>query len=548
MYANYEGVYNEVRFIDADGKDTVKREYFIKSIITQVGKGTSDPAQGQPETGDSPHKARITIQFAEFQHRRGLKTSKVKEQVEKALEGRFPAGVRVIVDKNQEGPPQKPPINIEVKGPGSYEDAIRYADAVKKYVTNHNMALCRKLNRILKTDRYNVDYKEWDGISELRLDVETDKLELAVELDKKQLRKLGTSTSQVASLIRTALFGKDVSIYKWKEDSYDINLRLSGADRNNLEALLDQEVVFRNMRGQMVNIPIRSLVKSTRPTIYSTYGSVVRKDAQDVVSIYSKVKKEDEGNTIVAQMEEVLKEFEETEIGKEMKDAGYSYEFTGGQKEQEEQMGFLSTALGIAVFLILLIIVTQFNSFRTPAIIMFAVLFSFIGVLLGLVTFRQDFVIMMTMIGIISLAGVVVNNAIVLIDYTNLIRKRKREERGLTETEMLPMEDVIASIIEGGQTRLRPVLLTAITTVLGLIPLATGLNINFVTLFTQYDPQIFIGGDNAIFFGPMSWTIIYGLTFATFLTLVIVPVTYLLLYKFKIWIFKITGSQMKSSI
>src|SRR5690606_7568437 len=160
----------------------------------------------------------------------------------------------------------------------------------------------------------------------------------------------------------------------------------------------------------------------------------------------------------------------------------------------------------------------------------------------------QDFVIIMTMIGIISLAGVVVNNAIVLIDYTNLIRKRKRAEQGLTEDQLLTMDEVVESIIEGGKTRLRPVLLTAITTVLGLIPLATGLNINFVTLFTDYDAQVFIGGDNAIFFGPMSWTIIYGLTFATFLTLVVVPIMYLLLYKLKVGMYKRFGWELKSNI
>ena len=142
-------------------------------------------------------------------------------------------------------------------------------------------------------------------------------------------------------------------------------------------------------------------------------------------------------------------------------------------------------------------------------------------------------IIIMTMIGIISLAGVVVNNAIVLLDYTNLIRVRKKEELGLGEDEWLPDHLVVASIIEGGKTRLRPVLLTAITTVLGLLPMAIGLNIDFVGLMSKYDPNIYFGGDNAMFFGPMSETIIYGLTFATFLTLVLVPIMYYLLYRMK---------------
>jgi multidrug efflux pump subunit AcrB len=152
------------------------------------------------------------------------------------------------------------------------------------------------------------------------------------------------------------------------------------------------------------------------------------------------------------------------------------------------------------------------------------------------------------MIGIISLAGVVVNNAIVLIDYTNLLRQEKREKLGLSEFDQLPMDEVILSTIEGGKTRLRPVLLTAITTVLGLIPLAVGFNIDFFSLLSEYDPKIYFGGDNNLFFSPMSWTIIYGLTFATFLTLVIVPAMYLSLYRFKVWLYRVAGWKMRSNI
>ncbi len=188
----------------------------------------------------------------------------------------------------------------------------------------------------------------------------------------------------------------------------------------------------------------------------------------------------------------------------------------------------------IAVFLIFLIIVAQFNSVSAPVIIVSAVFFSLIGVLLGLVIFQMDFIIIMTMIGIISLAGVVVNNAIVLLDYTKLTMERKKLELGMEEEEKLPIEHVVSSIVESGKTRLRPVLLTAITTVLGLLPLAVGMNINFFTLFSDLDPQIYFGGDNVVFWGPMSWTIIFGLTFATFLTLVIVPVMFLQIEKFKL--------------
>jgi len=181
----------------------------------------------------------------------------------------------------------------------------------------------------------------------------------------------------------------------------------------------------------------------------------------------------------------------------------------------------------------------QFNALSTPVIIGTSVLFSLIGVLLGLVIFQMDFVVMMTMIGIISLAGIVVNNAIVLIDYTNIIIiERKRDEQGLVEDEKLPFQDVVRAIEEGGRTRLRPVLLTATTTVLGLMPLAMGLNIDIFRIFTELDPHFFMGGDNVGMWGSMSWTIIFGLTFATFLTLVIVPVMYYITNRLK---YKLAG-------
>ena len=191
----------------------------------------------------------------------------------------------------------------------------------------------------------------------------------------------------------------------------------------------------------------------------------------------------------------------------------------------------------IAVALITLILVSQFNSTFKPIIIIMTVLFSTIGVFLGLAIFNMDFVIIMTGIGIVSLAGIVVNNAIVLIDYIDLLKIRKRQELGLEEDNKLDSKSAVECIKQAGQKRLRPVLLTAITTVLGLLPLATGMNINFATLLTEFNPQIFFGGDNAIFWGPMAWTVIFGLTFATFLTLVIVPVLYLLFDKLKNKIF-----------
>jgi multidrug efflux pump subunit AcrB len=247
---------------------------------------------------------------------------------------------------------------------------------------------------------------------------------------------------------------------------------------------------------------------------------VKRKDLEKAVSMYSNVLDGYNATEINNQIKDLMANYEVPE--------GVTVKYTGEQEEQAKSQEFLLRALGIAVSLIFLIIVAQFNSVISPFIIMTSVLFSTIGVFLGLVIFNMDFVVIMTGIGIISLAGVVVNNAIVLIDYTDLVRTRKREEKGIKPGEYLEYTDLLGSIIEAGKTRLRPVLLTAITTVLGLIPLAIGMNINFATLLSEFDPQFYVGGDNAAFWGPMAWTVIFGLTFATLITLVIVPVMYLL--------------------
>jgi len=243
------------------------------------------------------------------------------------------------------------------------------------------------------------------------------------------------------------------------------------------------------------------------------------------VTLYSNVIEGYNENAINEQLKKLLADYPLPE--------NCDLQFTGKQQEQAQTQDFLSKALMIAVALITLILVSQFNSIFKPVIIIMTVLFSTIGVFLGLAIFNMDFVIIMTGIGIVSLAGIVVNNAIVLIDYIDLVKSRMREELGLDDSQELSFQQSIDCIREAGQKRLRPVLLTAITTVLGLFPLATGMNINFSTLLTEFNPQIFFGGDNAIFWGPMAWTVIFGLTFATFLTLVIVPVMYLLIEKLK---------------
>ncbi len=355
---------------------------------------------------------------------------------------------------------------------------------------------------------------EYDGVEELKIDVDKRKPELPISIDRTKARNYGLSTQNIGMTIRTALFGREVSTYKDGEDDYPINVRFEESARNNVDALMNQKVIFRSASdGQIKEVPISAVATARRST---TFSSVKRKDMDRIITLSSNVLEGANANEIVEGMKAELAGFDTPE--------GVQWAFTGQQEEQAKEMAFLSRALLLALFLIILIIVAQFNSITTPFIIGFSVFFSLIGVLLGLVIFQMDFVIIMTMIGIISLAGVVVNNAIVLIDYTDLLRERKRSELGVNE--FLPFSEVVESIVTGGRTRLRPVLLTAITTILGLLPLAIGLNIDFVTLITEYDPRIYIGGDNNVFWKPMSWAIIYGLTFATFLTLIIVPVMY----------------------
>ena len=470
----------------------------VTSVIGQVGEGTSDPNRGS-QGGTTPNKARITVDFVKFMDRNGTNTEDVLMEFRDLLDN-YP-GVNITIDRPEDGPPAGAPINIEVSG-DDYEELIATAENIKQFINEANIL----------------------GIEDLKLDVEQGKPELPIIIDRQKARRLNVSTGQIGSTIRTSLYGKEISTYKDGEDDYPINLRLMDKYRYNKNSLINQKITFRDQNsGKIVQVPITAFAHIEKS---STFSAVKRKDLNRVITVFSNV----------------LENYNATEVNDNIKSTlnnfnlpnGISVSFTGEQEKQAEEMAFLSSALLIAVFLIFLILVGQFNSTSTPIIISLSVLLSLIGVLFGLIVFRMEFVVMMTMIGIISLAGIVVNNAIVLIDYTNLIIERKRNELGLTDSQMLSKNSIMQSIVEGGKTRLRPVLLTAITTVLGLLPLAIGININFMTLFTEFNPQFYIGGENVAFWGPMSWTIIFGLTFATFLTLIVVPVMFYIQFILKL--------------
>lgn len=477
---------------DEDGKN-----FLVTSVIGQVGEGTADPSRGQVG-GNTPNKARITVDFVKFQDRKGVSSEGVLRDIREVIQG-YP-GVRIVVDKPADGPPTGSAINLEIKG-DDYEAILQTANEVKTFIDGANIP----------------------GIEELKLDIDQGKPELLVIVDRQKARRLGISTGLIGSNLRTALYGKEISTFKDLNDDYPINIRLKDEYRYDRSALMNQKITFRNQStGRIKQVPISAVVTTQNS---SSFNAVKRIDLDRVVTVYSNVLSGYNATVVNDKIRAVMDNYE---IPK-----GLEISFTGEQEKQAEEMAFLSRALLIAVLLIFLILVAQFNSASTPIIISVSVLLSLIGVLFGLLIFRMDFVILMTMIGIISLAGIVVNNAIVLIDYINLTVKRKRQMLNLDMADKLNSLQLLGCVVEGGKTRLRPVLLTAITTILGLLPLALGININFRTLITELNPNFYIGGENVAFWGPMGWAIIFGLSFATFLTLVVVPILYYLINKIR---------------
>ncbi len=457
----------------------------IKSVLTTVGVGNE-----QFETSSVPDKALTTVSFVEYELRKGVITSEIMREMSDKLQNRYP-GVKLSIEKDESGPPAGDPISVEIIG-DEFETLLAVSDSVLRLIDESGI----------------------QGIEGISMDLDIGKPELLVRLDRDKLMRYGLSTFQVANTLRTALFGREVSDFKVGEEEYPINMRLKEEYRYNSSSLLNLSVSYMD-DGQTIQVPLSAIADVE---YRSTYGAVNRKDLNRVITLSSNVIEGYNATRINAELATLLSDYSFPE--------GYSFAFGGEQQEQMESMAFLSRAMLIALSLILVILVTQFNSLVKPVIIMASVIFSTIGVFGGIAAFKMDFVVVMTGIGIVSLAGVVVNNAIVLIDYIEILKKQKRKDLGLKEGEFLPVHHATACVIEGGRTRLRPVLLTAITTVLGLIPLAIGLNIDFAGLLREFKPNIYFGGDMVIFWGPISWTVIFGLTFATFLTLVIVPVMY----------------------
>ena len=486
---------------DAEYTDGVYN-FLIESVVSQVGEGAGNPQSDGGSTAEMPNRGKITASMREYKYRRGADSELLRQKVQEALVGIFP-GVLISVEKDANGPPAGAPINIEIEGP-DYAELILVAEKMREFINTKNIA----------------------GIDELKIDVNKSKPSMQVEIDRQKAGELGVSAGQVGQILRNSIFGSKAGIYKENGDDYDIYVRFNKEDRYSTSALFDQNIIFRDAAsGKIKEIPI-SVIATQKNS--SGFSAIKHKDSKRVVTIYSALAPGyTDAGAIVSNIRNEMKNFEELP-------SDIKIDYTGQIEEQEKQMSFLLGAFFTGLGLIFLILIFQFNSVSKPAIIMLAIFLSLIGVFGGIVITGSAFVIMMTMMGIISLAGIVVNNGVVLLDYTQLLIDRKMIAKGMDDNDLLTADNIKESIIEGGRARLRPVLLTAITTILGLIPLAIGFNINFFTLFSEFNPNIYFGGDNVMFWGPLAWTVIYGLIVATFLTLVIVPILFFITHKIKL--------------
>ncbi|WP_293872360.1 efflux RND transporter permease subunit [Flavobacterium sp.] len=478
--------------------------YLAESIVSQVGVGAGNPNVDAGSANETPFKGKVTVNFSEFKFRRGVNTSDVLDEIRARVKGI--AGAKVTVEKDANGPPAGYPISVQLTGSvgANYDVMLKEADKMIAFI----------------------DSKKIPGIERLNVDVNKESPELEVKVDRVNAGSLGVSTGQLGFNLRRSVYGQEISTFKEGDDDYNIVVRMQEDQRKNENILFNQSLTFRNQaNGQMMQVPI-SAVSHTEKT--NTYNQIKRKNYKRIMTIYSNVLTGYNGDEITKQIATELKSYQLPK--------GITYSFSGVQEEQGKNQSFLLLALFLAMAGITIIIVLQFNSVSKTLVILFTVLLSFSGVFYGYVIANMDFVILMTMMGIISLAGIVVKNGIVLMDFFVLLLDKKVADKAVESHNDLSLDEIKEVIIESGKNRLRPVLLTALTAVLGLIPLAIGLNFDFFGLITDLNPHLYMGGDNVIFWSPLAWTIIFGLTYATILTLIMVPVMFFLVKRTKYWI------------
>jgi multidrug efflux pump subunit AcrB len=451
----------------------------VESVLANVAVGASE---SEFDIGNStPNKGKVTVNFVEFSKRNGESTVPYMQSIRDAVKG-IP-GAEITVSMPEGGPPTGKPINIEITS-DDFEELTTTADRLIKYINSKQIA----------------------GIEELKSDFDKNKPEVVIEIDRVRANQLGISTGQIGMELLTAIYGNEASKYREGEDQHPIQVRYQYDQRSNIDKLLNTKITFMDMSsGQLKQVPLATLAKVT---YLNSYSGINRLNSKRIVTVSSNVLTDYNANEIVASIREALPDFQKTDE--------VDIKITGEQEDQEESGAFLGKAMLLALCLILFIMITQFNSISKPLIIITEVVFSVIGVLLGFIITRMPISIVMTGMGMVALAGIVVRNGILLVEFTDILK-----ERGLKTRD---------AIIQAGKTRITPVMLTAMAAILGLIPLAIGFNIDFVGLFRSFEPHIHFGGDNVAFFGPLSWTIIFGLSFATFLTLIFIPVMYYIMY------------------
>jgi multidrug efflux pump subunit AcrB len=472
------------KIMQPDGKPNP----IVESIISNVAVGATDPNSGDRST--APHKAKVSVAFLEFEKRHGVSTLDYLEKIRKEVRG-IP-GVEIVVDKEADGPPTGKPVSIEITG-DDLDVLVNTSQKLKLYL----------------------DSLQIPGIEELKSDIQNIKPEVVINIDRERANREGISTAQIGMELRNAVFGIEASKFRDENDEYPIQIRFQENQRNNIDDLLNSKITYRdmNMGGMLRQIPISAVADVSYG---NSFGGIKRKNQKRIVTLESNVLSDANPNEVVAKVTDGLKNYNLP--------AGVNVTMGGEQEEQKETGAFLGLALLVSLGLIFLILVTQFNSVGKPILILVEIFFSVIGVLLGLSIFNMEISIVMTGIGIVTLAGIVVRNGILLVEFTDILI-----EQGM------PLRE---AVVEAGRTRMTPVILTAMAAILGLLPLAVGMNIDFERLFTELNPHIFFGGDSVAFWGPLSWTLIFGLSFATFLTLFLVPGMYLIYGKMRERIFK----------
>lgn len=453
----------------------------VESVISNVAVNANNPMDNNRSV--QSNLGRIQVSFVEFAKRPYLPTLPYLDSVRAAVKG-IP-GAQVTVEQEPTGPPTDPPINIEVAG-DDFEAITKVAKDLFNYLNTNAV----------------------EGVENLAIDVDLNNPEVTILVDKERAAIEGISTAQVGNALRSALFGYEASKLKDGEEEYKIQIRYSEKHRNNLQSLLNMRITFRDFNtGQIKQVPISAVTKFD---FTSTPGMIKRKNTKRTIQLQSSVT----DLTAVASInQELAGKIESFKTSNSLPE-GVTIKQTGESEQQRETNEFLGQAFFIALGLIFLILVLQFNSLSKPFIVLTEIFFSVIGVFLGFAITGMSMPTIMVLVGIIGLAGIVMKNGILLIEFTDELRSRGYKTR--------------QAAIEAGKVRIIPVLLTAVATMLGLVPLAIGFNINFESLLTDFDPKIWVGGDSVVFWGPLAWTIIFGLIFSFFLTLLMIPSMYIM--------------------